>query len=313
MKGLELAKQFYLEYGAPMLHKEFPHLEALIAVGLVGSGSECFGFDDEISADHDFEPGFCLFLPDEDLIDRKEAFALERAYSKLPKEFMGYQRNILSPVGGNRHGVIRIEEFFQEKIGIADGTLALKDWFYLPEQSLAEATNGCVFRDDLGYFSALREKLAYYPEDVRKKKLAGHLLMMGQAGQYNYPRCIKRCDTAAAQLSVYEFVKSTMSVLFLLNRRYMPYYKWSFRALLDLPLFADLGDSLEHLITTPNDAPQATAKQELIEQISATVITEIHSQQLSDYPADELERHAYAVNGSIEDGEVRNLHILFAI
>ncbi|MBQ9805781.1 MAG: DUF4037 domain-containing protein [Clostridia bacterium] len=313
MKGLELAKQFYLEYGAPMLHKDFPHLEHLVAVGLVGSGSECFGFDDAISADHDFEPAFCLFLPDEDLIDRREAFALERAYAKLPREFMGYQRNALSPVGGNRHGVIRIDEFFQEKIGTPDGTLSLRDWFYLPEQSLAEATNGCVFRDDLGYFSAIRDRLAYYPNDVRLKKLAGDLLMMGQAGQYNYPRCIKRGDTAAAQLSVYEFVKNTMSVLFLLSRRYMPYYKWSFRALSDLPLFADMGDSLEHLISTPNTVPYASAKQELIEQISAAVIAEIRRQQLSDYPSDELEGHAYAVNNGIADGEIRNLHILFAI
>lgn len=313
MKGLELAKQFYLEYGAPMLHREFPQLEAWIAVGLVGSGSECFGFDDEISADHDFEPGFCLFLPDEDLINRKEAFALERAYAKLPKEFMGYQRSVLSPVGGNRHGVIRIEEFFQEKIGVADGTLALRDWFYLPEQSLAEATNGCVFRDDLGYFSALREKLSYYPEDVRLKKLAGHLLMMGQAGQYNYPRCIKRGDSAAAQLSVYEFVKNTLSVLFLLNRRYMPYYKWSFRALLDLPILSDLGNSLEYLISTPNDTPQATEKQERIEQISVSIIEELRQQQLSEYHSNELEGHAHAVNRGIADSEIRNLHILFAI
>ena len=43
---------------------------------------------------------------------------LERAYAKLPKEFMGFKRSSLDPVGGNRHGVIRMSEFFVEKTGL---------------------------------------------------------------------------------------------------------------------------------------------------------------------------------------------------
>ena len=83
MKGLELSERFYFEYGAPMLHNEFPELEEIVAVGLCGSGSECFGFDDEISKDHDFDPGFCIFIPDEAIIDEKTAFELEKASEKL--------------------------------------------------------------------------------------------------------------------------------------------------------------------------------------------------------------------------------------
>ena len=65
MNGLELSRAFYEEHGAPLLHEQFPEAEGLIAVGLIGSGSECLGFDDEVSRDHDFEPGFCLLLPEE--------------------------------------------------------------------------------------------------------------------------------------------------------------------------------------------------------------------------------------------------------
>ena len=54
IKGLELAERFYLEYGAPMIKEKFPSLEGIIAAGLVGSCSECFGYDDGISRDHDF-------------------------------------------------------------------------------------------------------------------------------------------------------------------------------------------------------------------------------------------------------------------
>ena len=222
MKGLELSEKFYYEYGAPMLQKEFPELFSIIAIGLCGSGSECFGFDDEISKDHDFEPGFCIFVPDEDIIDEKTFFQLEKAYASLPKEFMGYKRNTTTAVGGNRHGVIRANRFFIEKTGTPDGKLNLKDWFFIPEQSLAEATNGKIFKDDLGCFTDVRKRLSYFPEDVRLKKLAGNLLLMGQAGQYNYSRCIKRNDTAAAQFAIFEFVKATLNVIFLLNKKYTP-------------------------------------------------------------------------------------------
>ena len=37
MQGLELSRRFYLEYGAPMLHAQFPEWEDKLAVGLVGS------------------------------------------------------------------------------------------------------------------------------------------------------------------------------------------------------------------------------------------------------------------------------------
>ena len=313
MRGLELSERFYREYGAPMLREQFPEIEGWIAVGLAGSGSECFGYDDETSRDHDFEPGFCLFLPDEDLIDRKTAFALERAYAKLPREFMGFQRTPLNPVGGNRHGVIRMEDFFREKTGTPDGALTSRDWLSLPEQALAEATNGTVFRDDLGAFSDIRRRLSYLPEDIRLKKLAGNLLMMGQTGQYNYPRCISRGETAAAQLAVTEFVRHTLHVIFLLNRRYMPYYKWTFRALRGLPSLSELGAPLEYLISSGNATTDVAQKQATMEQICTEISRSLEKEGLSSLSGNDCERHAYAVNDRISDGEIRNLHILFAV
>ncbi len=313
MKGIELSKRFYFEYGAPMIRDHFPELEGIIAVGLVGSGSECFGYDDFISQDHDFEPAFCMFVPDEDMIDSRTAFALERAYSRLPNEFMGYKRSAVSPVGGSRHGLIRTSEFFMNKVGSRDGRLELKDWFFIPEQSLAEAVGGRVFRDDLGEFSAVRERLEYFPEDVRLKKLAGNLLIMGQAGQYNYPRCISRGETAAAQLAVVEFVKSTLNTVFLLNKRYIPYYKWCFRALRELQRLGDLGGELEYLITSGNTPAEAQKKEAVIEVICCRVISVLREDGLTYIEGKTAEENAYAVNDLVRDGNLRNLHILYGI
>ncbi len=313
MKGLELAKQYYLEYGVPMLKKDFPELEPLIAVGLVGSGSECFGFDDDISTDHDFEPGFCLFLPDESIVDSKAEFLLERAYSKLPREFMGYSRSYLAPVGKRRHGVIRTAEFYKEKIGVCDGKLTTDIWLSIPEYALAEAVNGEVFYDELGQFSAIRQELLSMPQDVILKKLAGNLLLMAQSGQYNYYRCISRGETGAAQLAAIEFAKSAMAVIFLFNGKYMPYYKWSFRALRELPLFGNLDYSLEYLISSENTEENSKLKYDMIEDISALFIEELKRRELTDAICGDLEKHAYSVNDKIEDSNIRNKNILFAI
>ena len=313
MKGIELSECFYREYGEPMLKEKFPHLLGLIAVGIAGSGSECFGFDDEISQDHDFEPGFCIFLPSESVVDRRSEFELERAYSKLPGEFMGYKRSQLSAVGGNRHGVMRMEDFFVAKTGKPDGALELGDWFFVPEQSLAEATNGKVFFDGLGELTRIRERLAYLPEDVRLKKLAGNLLLMGQSGQYNYGRCISRGETGAAQLAVHEFAKSAMNVAFLLNKRYAPYYKWSFRAMRELEVLGDTCEMLEYLISSANREAEVHEKKSIIEEISRRVAEKLKEQGLTALDAVELEAQAYAVNNKIKDSAVRNLHVLYAV
>ena len=313
MNGLELSRAFYESYGAPLLHEQFPEQEGLVAVGLLGSGSECLGFDDEVSRDHDFEPGFCLLLPGEDVIDRRTAFLLERAYAKLPKEFMGFKRSAVAPVGGARHGVLRTADFFTEKVGAPDGILTMDQWLKLPQQALLEATAGEIFRDDFGEVTTIRTALTAMPEDVRRKRLAGHLLVMAQAGQYNYLRCLKHGEPAAGQLAVNEFVKSCIEVVFLLNKAYAPYYKWSFRALRRLPRLSLTAETLEYLLTTGNDRSLAESKYDMIESTASDIIDELQTQGLTKAICGDLEKHAYSVNDGIEDGDVRNLNIFYAI
>ena len=313
MKGIELCEKFYLEYGAPMLKENFSELEGLIAVGIAGSGSECLGYDDEISRDHDFEAGFCIFLPDESLVDRKTEFALERAYSKLPEDFMGYKRQKLSPVGGNRHGVMRISDFVLGKTGREDAELSVEEWFFIPEQALLEATDGKIFCDGLGLISSIRSRLSYLPEDVRRKKLAGELLMMGQTGQYNYGRCVARTDSAGAQLALAEFVKSAIHVSCLIDKKYMPYYKWSFRALGASERFSSLLGGLEYLISSSNSKEEVDKKVGIIEKTCESIVDALRKERLSCEASRELEAHAYSVNATVKDPKIRNLHILYAI
>ena len=313
MNGLELSERFYAECVRPMLETEFFDLLPELAVGLFGSGSECAGFDDAVSTDHDFEPGVMLLLPGESVVDRQTAFRLERAYSKLPKTFAGYRRSAVAPVGGARHGVLRTAEFFADKVGAPDGVLTLRQWLTVPEHALFEATNGRIFFDGSGEVTRIRAALAAYPEDIRRKKLAGNLLLMAQAGQYNYRRCLSHGETGAAQLAVGEFVNAAMRTAFLLNGAYMPYYKWSFRAMRALKKLSLLAETMEYLLCTDNEPALAEAKYDMIEDAAADVIDELQAQGLTKAVCGDLEKHAYSVNDSIADGGIRNLHILAAV
>ena len=313
MQGIELSRRYFEACGAPMLKEQFPDWADRLAVGLVGSGSECFGWDDEVSRDHDFEPGFCIFLPEEDELDRRTEFLLERAYAKLPEEFLGVSRPKLSPVGGNRRGVVRIGDFLEARTGARDGDLSLDAWLRLPEQYLLEVTGGVLFQEGDGRFAAIRRRLAHLPPDVRLKKLAGRLLLAAQAGQYNYPRCLAHREPAAAQMAVYEFVRHAVAAIFLLNDRYLPYYKWQFRALRELPLLSDEAETLELLITTDNGREMAQAKADMIENLCSRLITALQDHDLTEAVCGDLEKHAYSVNDHIADPQLRNAHILTAV
>ena len=313
MKGLELAEKYYRTYGESMIREQFPEWEGRIAVGLTGSGSECYGYDDDISEDHDFEPGFCLFLPGEDAMDRRSAFQLERAYAKLPAAFEGYTRQKMGPTGGQRHGVFRREEYFREKLGCLPAEMTAADWLRLPDWALAEAVNGKIFRDDAGEMARDRDILRNMPEDIRRKRLAGHLLMMAQSGQYNYRRCLRHGETGAAQLAAGTFADHAMSTAFLLEKRVKPYYKWSFRALRELRGGEDLARSLEWLISTGNDEALAEDKYFCMEGIASDVIEKLQEQGITEAICGDLEKHAYSVNDGIRDAEIRNLHVMVCV
>ncbi len=336
MKGLEISKKFYEEFGEKMIHESFPQLESRIAVGLIGSGSECFGFDDEVSMDHDFDPGFLIFVPDD--ISDKDEFELKRAYAKLPMEYEGYHREVMSPVGGNRRGVKKVSDFLLEKTGTKDGKLTDIDFMRIPEESLAELTNGEIWRDDSKIITSIRVRNYVMPHDVILKKLAGELLTMAQSGQYNYARCVKRNEFGAARLAMNIFVNAALHVVFLLNETYMPYYKWRFRAMRDflwpktmkvkseLNMIEGIEDDdyheiafekkLESLLNISDEKMFNGKIESDVDLIARAYIEKLKQDGFIDniHQGDfYLESYAYEVNNRIKDNDIRNMHILVAV
>ena len=307
MQGIEIARVFYETKLVPLIERDFAQHKDRIAVGLVGRGSECYGFDDEISKDHDFEPSLCIWLDDED--ERKFGFALFRAYSKLCKEHNGDSKSEKSLGGASGRGVMTISEFYRGYTGRNGAPELLEDWIYTPSHYFAEATNGVVFCDPLGKFSKIREQIKHgIPADARLKKIASCAFYMAQAGQYNYKRCLKHGEIGASRLALAEFARNASEMVYLLNGEHMPYYKWCFRGMRSLEVLSDGADMLTNILnTTMGEENKAI---ENIEIFCKNVIAEFLRQGLTDSRSDYLENHAYSINEKIKDAKLRNLPVM---
>lgn len=319
MKGLDLARSYYENYGLDMLEQfeqTAPGLSKRAAVGLVGEGSQCFGFDDALSHDHDFAPGFCIWLSDADFAAYGNE--LQQAYDKLPADFAGFSRENI--IARDRLGVMSVGGFYARFTGNPDGAPATSlDWLFTPEGQLAVATNGKIFRDDAGKFTAIRRQLLeFYPEDVLRKKLAARAAVMSQAGQYNLLRVIRRGDSAAALLALARFTEAAISMVYLLNRRYTPFYKWAFHGLADLPLLAsDIAPLLAAAVEVPDlvkagrlhEAGQKSF--DITEDICHRTAEELNRQGFSASKDDFLQNHLADIMEGIKDPQLRAMPPMF--
>lgn len=312
IKGLELAECYYREVARPVIARECPEALQVLAAGLVGEGSECLGFDDAYSRDHDFGPGFCLWLTGADF--EKYGRTLARIYDSLPKEFLGFPARKVTRQGADRIGIIETGNFYSRYIGNEQPPQSLMRWMMLPEDMLSKVTNGKVFEDNLGEFTRLRTSLARYPEDIRIKKIAARAAKIGQSGQYNYYRLMKRGDGVGVSLSVDEFLRAVMSMMYLLDGRYCPYYKWMYQGLVAYGIMPETTKKLDLLVSkTAGVDVSAHANKEkgdIIESICEDLLREIKAQGLTWGNESFLETHAERIMSCIEDEAIRGLHVM---
>lgn len=303
MKGLELSKIYYEAVIAPLLAEEYPSYVSRIAAGLVGEGSECYGYDDEISTDHDWGATVCLWLEAEDY--EKIGCKLQSRLHQLPADFKGYPVYWIP----GRNGVWEIGQFYKKFLQIAQVPQTIGQWRAVPEHHLSAVTNGAVFYDPLGAFTAIREDLKQgWPEDIRRKKIAARCMTMAQSGQYNYPRSLARSDKVAEMLALQEFVKASISMVYLLNNHYTPFYKWMHRGLAaEQRLGQAVSDRIRALAAFPQCAEEEYyLKQiEIINEICAMVIEELHLQELSGSDDVFLVAQGYQVHETIAHAGLR--------
>ena len=91
------------------------------------------------------------------------------------------------------------------------------------------------------------------------------------------------------------FCSDAMQLVFLLNRRYAPFYKWLHRAVGELPL---LGPAVQAHVAVLLDDRSAATRAARMEEIAALLVTEIRRQGLSDSASDFLLDHAPLVQAT---------------
>lgn len=303
MKGLALSQAYFQQVGRAKLEETFPVLFPRMAIGLAGEGSECFGFDDQISQDHDWGAAFCIWLSQEDY--HRYGQAVEKVYRNLPT--LGFPQRKEEELAHGRVGCLCTPDWYAQFTGQPQGPQTLTQWRRVPEHFLATATNGQVFHDPSGAFTQVRKHLlGYYPEDVRIKKMVARMVVMAQAGQYNYPRCLQRGEFVAAQLALAEFTKAAMSMAYLLHKRYAPYYKWMHHGLTGMTQLPKLQGQLQRLSQSTNGA----MNQRTVEEICTSMVQAVQMQGLSQNTSAFLADHAPEMMGHIEDVTIGQLHIM---
>lgn len=308
MKGLALSRRYYDEVFLPECQKRLPDAVGHFAAGLVGEGSECFGYDDALSQDHGFGPRLCIWLTRED--DGRWGRALDALWQSLPTHFAGYERSAAAANEGKRSGVFTVEEFYRRLLGVPDAPDSLDGWLSIGEPYLAAAVNGAVYCDGPGCFTAVRERLlAYFPDDITRYCLARHAAIAAQTGQYNLLRASRHGEELAVSGIRTRFTQSVIAMVFLLNRRYRPFYKWAPRAMRELPVLGrDVHDRLLELSRARDIGEQCA----LVEEICAHVIAELRRQGHTAGQSDFLMDHLPELMGRITSRKLRERGISLA-
>lgn len=306
MNGMELSRRYFADVAEPLLKMDYPDLYKRIAAGLVGNGSECFGYDDAISRDHDWGIDFFLWVPESDRLAVADLQKWKNAlFENHPPEFMRTRSEY-----GAGIGVMTVGDFYTSLIGYPKGPDDIPSWRRVPEENLAMAVNGEVFADNAGEFSATREKLLqYYPEDIRKKKLAAKCMAIAQTGQYNLSRCYKRKDWVTFKTVLSRFNDSVIAAVFLLNKVYRPYYKWAFRKMTALPVLGEqIGEMLKDIAVTCgiNDTAYDIIDND-IGKICRLIIDELQHQHLAASDDWFLTTQGEEIQSSVQDGFLRSL------
>lgn len=251
-----------------MIRDLFSQWEDRIAVGLVGEGSDCFGYDDAISRDHDFGTGVCLWITEEDM----EVFGrpLSIAYNELVD---GQPGSNLSDRMRERRGVMTIGGFYSNVLGArvdAEGCrMSASDWLRVDQSCLATAVNGTVFRDDLGKFTAFRNLLlSYYPDSVWRRRIAEECHKFSASLQVNYARCMARKDLVAAEMCRARGIEAAMELFFLLKREYPPYYKWTYHRLAQIDGAREFSKLLKKLAASNCDPEAWESRGDWINQMN---------------------------------------------
>lgn len=217
---------------------------------------------------------------------------LQLEYDKLPLTYMGITR-VKTEMAQGRVGVQLIGDFYEKYTGYRQSPDTVGKWIDIEDYKLATVTNGVVFRDDEGIFTDIRNHFKSQPERARLVKLAREISAMAQTGQCNYCRSMARKDYVTAQICLTDFIQHTMKCVFILDKKYAPYYKWLYTGIKRLNILQEIPELISRISELQNQKKQwenysyssnnintNDEKVLLIEEIAELIIEEMYRQNI---------------------------------
>lgn len=234
---LALSRDFFHELVLPILERRFPAETARCAFGFFGYGSEALGFDDELSRDHHWGLRVDALCPEE-LPAARRVEMVAAVAAELPATFRGIPLRAAHLPGAGL-SLDSLEGFLMRTLGAPHAPRTHLDWLRIPEEDILHVINGEVWRDGDGRFSAARALLNdYYPEPVRRRRIAHWCRYYSGMGAYALHRALLRDNVLYAHLALARALRLGIQLAFLLDRRYFPYDKWLYACFLRLPRMA---------------------------------------------------------------------------
>lgn len=273
--AIELNNAFFNEVVRPILDAELSGLPYCAA--LIGPGSEVYGFDTEMSMDHDWGLR-CFIFVDDDFRDKCDAI-YSTIGRNLPASFRGHPVTIetltttsttrtMENSNGQaavRHhvSVLPLTDFCQKQLGYdaVSGPLKPKQWLAIPSHALREVVDGAVFHDATGDLTNLRSQLRTYPEDIYWYLAAAGWQRIGQE-EHLMPRAGHAGSELGASIIASRLVRDVMNLCFLIERQYAPYAKWFGAAFSKL----DCASVMEPLLLAVQRASSWTERHQLLVQ-----------------------------------------------
>jgi hypothetical protein len=222
---IEVSRTFFRKIVLPILEREFPEETAQTAFGLFGYGSEALGLDDAYSRDHHFGLRIDALMPDALFQSRAQAM-MHAVTVNLPSHYEGYSLRE-GHLAGAGLALDSREAFLRRTIGMDHIPQTYTEWLRLPEEDILHIINGEVWHDAAGDFTAIRSALRdYYPEPVRRRRIAHWCRYFSGMGTYALKRALLRNDTFYATTRFANALRWGIQLAFLLDRCYFPYDKW---------------------------------------------------------------------------------------
>ena len=330
LPGLELCRALYTEAVRPLLDRALPRLR--YAAARVGTGSDVLGYDTERSTDHEWGPRLTLFLTPADRAAHQERLH-ELFAAELPRTVRGWSTHYVRsprephvrtlappPATGPVHHLVEVAElgeWLTDTLALdpRQAELTCVDWLGIPAQRLLEVTAGAVFHDGLGELTAVRRRLARYPDQVLRYVLAAQWQRVHEEEPF-VGRAAEAGDDTGSRVVAARLARELMRLALLLAGRYPPYSKWLGTAFATLPEAGPLARALRDLLAAPDAearpralAQALTAAAELHNAtgLTAPLDTSCRPFHRRPYPVLDAQRFAEALRATLRDPVLRRL------